>query len=113
MTREKDLYLPEDQDLLDGLKAYAENDINVLQTRAFLRTRKTMVDLDKSNGKLQTTVLALALIQFVIGGFQLILQLVDAQDKHLVAFMVVALLGTMVWLGRSMTKVLNQEDHTT
>jgi len=87
----KDLILPEDQELLNKIqninpivKDLEFNDnrkLYLLQTEATLRNRKTMVDLDKSNKNFSLVIMGLTFVQIAIAMFDSIFQITTYQDK--------------------------------
>lgn len=81
MKEEKELYLEEDRDLLDDVERLGdvqtghtlskqERKMGESQIRATLRTRKTMVDLDKSNKKFTLVILFITIVQVLLALFQ-------------------------------------------
>jgi hypothetical protein len=80
-TKDTDLYLPKDQELLNqfdridvrttgmGLEK-KKYEINRIQLESSLRNRKTMVDLDASNKRFSMAVIFIAVVQSLIALFQ-------------------------------------------
>lgn len=80
-TKEKKIYLSEDQDLLDrfnnidiytsgaGLEK-AKHIVSKIQIESVLRSRKTTVDLDQSNKRFTLAIIFIAVVQLLIALFQ-------------------------------------------
>jgi len=111
-------YLSEDQDLLDELgKINPSNDydqennrkLNSIQIKSILRSRKTMVDLDKSNKRYTKALLIFVMAQILLAGLSLILNIKNTQDQIFAIFITIIFLGSLYWLGKKFDNEINKE----
>ena len=105
----KDTYLSEDQDLLEELESIGaprdvfegrERQVNEIQIKAMLRSRKTTVDLGKSTDRYSIVLVALTIAQIVIVCMQFAFDVTSSDSKILgLVLMVTALVivGLITW----------------
>ena len=122
-NKDKEQYLPEDQDVLDQLsknlegiyarealpKENMKTEIESLQIKSILRSRKTMIDLDKSNKRFSIVLGIFALIQIIIAGLQFVLDVSTSTNKGLAIFLAVAFVIIMIWVIKEMEGLLKEK----
>lgn len=115
MNQKGNVYLYDDEELLDEIEIVGpqptdmeerKRRINIIQIKAILRSRKTMVELDHSNKKYSIVILFFAAVQIVIAGFQLILQINNFPDKVFTIFVTIAFIVIVYWLAKEMSKMM-------
>lgn len=90
----KNLYLPEDKDLLDELDSIGpmssgfplqeqKRKISTIQIKSILRNRKTAKDLDKSTTFFSLILMLFAAVQTIVVSLQFILQASEYENKFL------------------------------
>ena len=114
---DKKQYLTEDQDLVDELESanvrsghlidVQNYKVDSIQIKSILRNRKTMVDLDKSNKKYTIAIGLFALVQIVIAGFQLILDIKIFPDRRFAVFIALLFIGIIIWFTKIINKKIN------
>ncbi|MDA8611333.1 hypothetical protein N9L18_00510 [Candidatus Pacebacteria bacterium] len=113
-----DKYLEEDSDLLQQIGAIGPMStgtalseqqcrLSEIQIKSILRSRKTMIDLDRSNKRYSVAIGAFALVQILIAGLQLILGIDDSTNRYLAFFIGVAFLASILWLKINMNKLIS------
>jgi hypothetical protein len=118
---DKILYLPEDQDILEelenkllgievsseSLKEMRRDDLAVLQIKSTLRSRKTMIDLDRSNRKFTLVLMIFAMVQIFIAGVQFIFDILNSTNKGYGIGMFLLLLAIIIFISFKMNKLFN------
>jgi len=113
-------YLSEDQDLLDELEKIGpmstgtslseqQRKINVIQVKSILKSRKTMVDLDKSNKRYTKAILIFAMVQIFLAGLSLMLNIKNTPDQIFAIFMTVIFFGGLYWLGKKFDNEIDKK----
>lgn len=107
-------YLSEDRDLIDLLcksgpltsDQIFNNKLSNIQVQSILRTRKTMVDLDQSNKQYSRVIGLFAIIQIVIAGFSLVLDIKNSPDKSFTVFIGISFITIFLLLIREGNKIM-------
>lgn len=106
-TKKENLYLEEDQDLIDRLKSIGpmstgqvadqqKFELNSIQIETLLRSRKSMDDYDRNSTRFSTILAIFAIIQLVIAVMQFGL---DASDKKWIGIVYIVVLSSMIlWM---------------
>ncbi len=75
-----------------------------LTRRSLDNLRKTMVDLDSSNKKYSLVILLFAIVQIIIAGLQLVLDIKGFSDKFFAVFIALIFIGIIYWLIKQIDK---------
>jgi hypothetical protein len=119
--KEKEQYLPEDQDLLQQLDAInldtsgitleqRKGKVSKLQIQAILRSRKQTTDNDKSNKRFTIVLGAFALIQILVAGFQFTLEAATSTNKILALCLAGVFIASIIWFVRQINKILEDKN---
>jgi hypothetical protein len=109
-------YLPEDQEFLRGFDEIGPAEtpgkitqLAKLQADAMLRTRKTMVELDKVNAKLSNVALFFSVVQFVCAGIALVLQIESNPNRPFSYFMGATFIVILIWFSRKFNSIVSSK----
>lgn len=108
-------YLKEDLDLINEMESIGpmstgtalseqQRKIDVIQIKSILRSRKTMIDLDQSNKKYSLVILLFAIIQIIIAGLQLVLDIKGFPDKIFAIFIAIVFVASLYFLKKILDK---------
>ncbi len=108
-NKENNMYLPEDQKLLDELEESGtlslgevspiqNKHLQIAQIKALMRSRKSFDKASKSTDIVSTIIVAFAIIQIVIALMQFIMDTFNSSHKVESFFVVVALAGFIVYV---------------
>jgi len=106
---EKDMYLPEDQKLLDELEASGaltpgitsegfKKELQIAQIKALLRSRKSFDKADKSTTRFSLVIVAFTIIQIVIALMQFISDNMNSAHAWRSLFITLVLAGFIVFV---------------
>jgi hypothetical protein len=118
MKEENSQYLKEDQDILNSLDLIKpvymdqehQQNLASLQIKSILRSRKTMVDLDKSNKKLSTVFFFFTIIQTLVAGLSFILEIKNYPDQRFAVFVGLGFIAVLVWLYKISNKIFREDE---
>jgi archaellum biogenesis protein FlaJ (TadC family) len=119
-NKEKQQYLPEDQDLLTELESIGplstgqaleeqKKRVQVVQIKALLKSHKSMNELNKSTTRYSIILGAFALIQIMIILMQFILEASTSSNIWLSFTLVVTCAIFIIWMLLDLNKILKDK----
>lgn len=111
-------YLEDDQKLLDELEGSdifnpgINNDglnkqLQIIQIKAILRSRKNMDSFDKSTARYSSILGVFAIIQIIVALMSFILQTTSTQNKWIGFIVTITLTVIIIWILRVTSKSIN------